>query len=1054
MTRNNKKPAFLVVFMLSAIIAGDILLNTVWFNARYAQAEIKSGTEETANATTANNQNEVGIASDDAADYVVVWTDSAADGDGNGIYFRTFDRGGIAITSHDIRANSTTAGNQSYPSVAMTDNGIFVITWTGNGIGDDSGIFMRAFNLDGTPITDEFLVNTTTAGRQYLPEIALDPDNTGSNGRIVVTWMSDDGTQDDVYAQMINLDFTGATPVTPSKTGPEFLVNADYTSGSQDSPSVSMNTNGDFLIVWHGHGSTYPSIDAWYQAYDNTGNKIGANGKINSSTVTDAIKPRIKADRKTRDSFGGNYIVTYEGSSPEDTTGIFARQIQCGENSCKLNPVELIVNTTTDGSQETPEVASDYLGNFTVTWVDLSDGAKIKGQSFSYNDGKPLGQITRLGTEFQVNGAASSGLEYPSIAMNDDGQYAVAYVSNSAENQDIRFQRYVSDLFKVDTEILAHPASDTSIQSSPDVAFAPNGNHAAVWTDLTAPQGIRFTLWDKGNNIIVQNVRVDSNDPGNADQNPHISFFQDLSGPDQGRFIIVWEGLYPACAGEGTQYGVLYREVDSAGNIQGSCENKAAPSGSQPDVAAGFYNNDSGNVEDDFSIIYKDTSSSSVSGAFHDSSGFSYAQLDDSCNTPDCSSGSVAIDPANNHIVYAWANSDGSRSGIFGRQAVGSSLSGDRFQISPSGPDYELYPDIAFLSDNQFLATWSKTDSAYSFGEIWAARYGFNQNGAPDTVDAPFRADTAGADTGTGANTGTGTNARPHFFSKIASDPVGGDFLLAWSDMPDTVYNVYGRYFEDQGAASGQLVPFGPVFRINSTLDGAGWFGAGMSESGSAAVAWEGDVNQPGNVDSYGIGIQRLYFPLYKTPFPSLQPSAEQIITGGGRTVRVPDSIQYPASTVNATANTMVQTSIRDKDNGGIPIKYIEVTDLDGASFSLDVSINDDFVLTPPGTTSYIPTSAASIRNWDQNPADTDPGCSPATPLICVQTINSSATTTSFQLDTSTDTFSPFTDQLVLINKTAEHEIGKWRFVPEFKLNIPPRTPPGNHTTTIYFSLI
>jgi hypothetical protein len=143
--------------------------------------------------------------------------------------------------------------------------------------------------------------------------------------------------------------------------------------------------------------------------------------------------------------------------------------------------------------------------------------------------------------------------------------------------------------------------------------------------------------------------------------------------------------------------------------------------------------------------------------------------------------------------------------------------------------------------------------------------------------------------------------------------------------------------------------------------------------------------------------------------------------------------------------------SIRDPLVGGDDNKFIEIEDLDGASFDFSVVINSNFVMSG---TSYIPKDNASIRNWDQSTTDTDSACSSSAPLSCFLTENATSDPTTFALSAETQDFATLGTQRILATKTSDHEIGKWKFYPEFKLDIPARTPPGNHTTTIIFSLI
>jgi hypothetical protein len=124
---------------------------------------------------------------------------------------------------------------------------------------------------------------------------------------------------------------------------------------------------------------------------------------------------------------------------------------------------------------------------------------------------------------------------------------------------------------------------------------------------------------------------------------------------------------------------------------------------------------------------------------------------------------------------------------------------------------------------------------------------------------------------------------------------------------------------------------------------------------------------------------------------------------------------------------------------------------LDGVSFTLSAIINDNFLL---GTTSYIPRNAAFIRNWDRSNADTNSECASDNMSACFMIEEDSASPSAFALDNETADYASLETQRILATKTSDHEIGKWRIYPEFSLNIPPRTPPGHHTTTITFSLI
>jgi hypothetical protein len=74
--------------------------------------------------------------------FLLVWMSLAVqDGDGSGIYSRTFGPAGHP-RGGEVRVNVHVAGSQSYPAVAVAPNGKGVVAWTGPD-GAESGISAR-----------------------------------------------------------------------------------------------------------------------------------------------------------------------------------------------------------------------------------------------------------------------------------------------------------------------------------------------------------------------------------------------------------------------------------------------------------------------------------------------------------------------------------------------------------------------------------------------------------------------------------------------------------------------------------------------------------------------------------------------------------------------------------------------------------------------------------------------------------------------------------------------------------------------------------------------
>ncbi len=100
--------------------------------------------------------------------------------------------------------------------------------------------------------------------------------------------------------------------------GGEFQVNA-YTTSSQLNPSVAVEPQGDFVVVWTSYGSygtdsSGESIQG--QRYDSGGAPVGGQFQVNAYTTTSQRRPAMAADAQ------GSFVVVWRsnGSYGTDTS--------------------------------------------------------------------------------------------------------------------------------------------------------------------------------------------------------------------------------------------------------------------------------------------------------------------------------------------------------------------------------------------------------------------------------------------------------------------------------------------------------------------------------------------------------------------------------------------------------------------------------------------------------------------------------------------------------------------------------------------------------------
>src|SRR5438093_1589767 len=192
-------------------------------------------------------QRSAAVAVDDAGDFVIVWASQGQDGAGYGVYAQRFNAAGVAAGA-EFRVNATTAGDQFQPSVAMDQDGDFVVSWSSPGQDGSTGlgVIARRFNSAGVAQGGELVVNSQNIDfDQQYSRVAMD-----AGGGFVVTWQSYIAitSSTGVYARRYDASGTALSPF-------EFLVNTAI-AGDQSLVSVAVNrSTGDYVAVWSGNGA-------------------------------------------------------------------------------------------------------------------------------------------------------------------------------------------------------------------------------------------------------------------------------------------------------------------------------------------------------------------------------------------------------------------------------------------------------------------------------------------------------------------------------------------------------------------------------------------------------------------------------------------------------------------------------------------------------------------------------------------------------------------------------------------------------------------------------
>ncbi len=246
---------------------------------RYNAAGVPQGSEFPVNTFTLGSQTDSSLAMDADGNFVIAWTSNGQVKSGSGVYAQRFNAAGAAQGS-EFRVNTYTTSRQSAVSASMDADGDFVITWESlYQDGSSTGIYAQRYNSAGAAQDGEFQVNTYTTNPQTWPSLAVADD-----GRFVIAWGSigQDGDGMGIYARR----YSAGSPVVgtlvdapdPISSGNTLTLDAsDVTDdGIVTSVSFYRESNGQAGLQVGFQGDTLVGTDT---------TEVGGTWSVNVSTT-------------------------------------------------------------------------------------------------------------------------------------------------------------------------------------------------------------------------------------------------------------------------------------------------------------------------------------------------------------------------------------------------------------------------------------------------------------------------------------------------------------------------------------------------------------------------------------------------------------------------------------------------------------------------------------------------------------------------------------------------------------------------------------------------
>ncbi len=348
------------------------------------------------NSYTTGDQSWPHVAMDPTGNFVVVWQSLGQDGEHLGVFAKRYDALGKELppppeqqgsgVGNEFQVNQEIREYQQFPSLAMFEDGSFVIAWRGRVFPRDQGgilaILARRYDRSGVPRGDEFRVNASPTNA-YVVSLAA-----AANGRLLIAWV--DGARDqEVWAT--SYDAEGREIEPPRGLG----------RGGGGEFQVSSYTGQHFMYV--------PGA-----AFDDAGRSL----------------------------------VAFSSSQDDDGYGVFAKRYDALGNEIRCDPVtrlsgvgnEFQVNSYTKSSQGSAAVATAQGGRFVIVWRSRGQdgdhyGVFAKAYDRHGTEVLPPSDLRGLGVgrEFQVNSSVQGRQSRPQVAMDRDGDLVIVWHSGEDE---------------------------------------------------------------------------------------------------------------------------------------------------------------------------------------------------------------------------------------------------------------------------------------------------------------------------------------------------------------------------------------------------------------------------------------------------------------------------------------------------------------------------------------------------------------------------------------------------------------------------------------------
>jgi len=725
----------------------------------------------------------------------------------------------LAQTIPDFLVNeqgSIDGAMQETPYIDGDGSGSYVVCWKDKRNGSDFDIYAQMYLNDSTPSGLNFKVNDDTGDAwQYRPTVTVDP-----NMNFVITWIDKrNGNPNhdwEVWAQRFSSDGTAL--------GNNFKVSDDVEMAEKDIPSISIDSAGNFVVIWI--DKRKGDWDIYCQRYLNDGTAVGPNFRVNDD-VGDAFQswPCCMCHKD------GSFVVSWIDTRNNDDRDVYAQLFSAdgttlGDNF-KVNTDAGTVN------QVLPDIAMNGIGDFIIVWEDKRNGY------FDIYAQRYLQDGTAVGDNFNLNeDTPDSSQGNPSVSMDEEGNFTACWEDKRNDYNDVYARRFSNEGIPLGDDFIVNTDNVYNAQQlNPVIASDAEGNFMICWEDHRL--GFNGEIFKQ--NYFNDGTTMGENSTVNDDVASENQKYPSIAIDGSENFIIAWaddrsdgRDIYAQrFTDDGIALGNDFKVNDDTG------ENWT----SMPSVAT--------NPDGSFVIAWSDPRFGDCPNIFAQrytadgtplGSNFRVSYLSAAMNY----NPRVVCKP-NGDFIICW--SDGDEGGkddlmqpgstrrnkqkifydepdVWAQQFLSDGTPiGENFRVNDNTVySFQQNSDIAVDGNGNFVICWD--DNRSGFYEIYLQRY--LTDGTP--LGSNFKVEDA-------------------IYSDWELDPSvcmddEGNFRVAWRDARNDIMDIFCRQFDNSGTATG------PSFQVNTSTETGYRNGPCISANtiGDFIVTWTDETDNDQNI--------------------------------------------------------------------------------------------------------------------------------------------------------------------------------------------------------------